>query len=312
MSTTQNDFYSLTVSNLKPEEADDISFLAFEAGALGVEEVLAFEQKSRDYEPVTLEKEKTSIKIYFAHPPAKDLLENLQALYPQAKIELVGEANRDWLAEWKKSYQPFLLCGRIWVVPSWCEVPLEAEKAIRIDPEMAFGTGTHETTQLAAGFLHDFSAENSRTLLDVGTGTGILAILAEWVGFAQVTGNDIDADARRVARENLEKNKTQRTEIVDLDLSCINGEYDWVVANIIDGVLVRLQDDLKKRVAQGGFLLLTGILNEREELFLSEFSFEGFRVAKRRIMGEWVGYLLQKKLIINTVHIGNIYATNLD
>lgn len=295
MNITQNDFYYLNVSYLKPEQADEISALAFAAGALGVEEALAFEQKSYNYEPVTLEKERTSIKIYFSEPPKNEFLENIRHFFSDAKIELICEVNRDWLAEWKKSYQPFLLCGKIWIVPSWCEVPKAAAKAIRIDPEMAFGTGTHETTQLAAGFLHDFAIEPSLSLLDVGTGTGILAILAEWIGFTKIVGNDIDADARRVARENLVKNNTKYIQIVDLELNRIQSEYHWVVANIIDGVLVHLQNDLKMRACVGGFLLLTGILIEREELFLSEFSFQGFVVIKRRVLGEWVGYLLQKE-----------------
>ncbi len=292
-----HDFYYLQVNILTEAEAEELSALAFDYGATGVEEDLAFEQKNREYEPVTLTKEITSIKIYFDTPPAPEFLEVIKAQFPKATTDLVGEKNRDWLAEWKKSYQPFALCGDIWIVPSWCEKPKEARQEIRIDPEMAFGTGTHETTRLAAGFIYDFvnhSQPAARSLLDVGTGTGILAFLAELKGVENVVANDIDPEARRVARENLEKNKAQHTRITDEDLSAVPSQFDWVVANIIDGVLVRLQDDLKKRVAPSGQLLLTGILQERDELFRSEFSFAGFKIIERRALNEWVGYLLKR------------------
>jgi ribosomal protein L11 methyltransferase len=103
-----------------------------------------------------------------------------------------------------------------------------------------------------------------------------------------------------VARENLEINgqaisgKPSICEIVDEDLNQISGQYDWVVANIIDGVLIMLQADLKKRVNENGYLLLTGILNERENTFRAEFLFDGFKLIERRELGEWVGFLLQK------------------
>lgn len=290
------DYFILSVANLTAEEAELFAASAFEAGAMGTEEALEFTQMSREYEPVTVEKERTQLKIYFEGRPSPAWIEEMKALYPQADFILLGEENRDWLAEWKKGFQPFRLAGETWVVPSWCEPPVEAKKIIRIDPGMAFGTGTHETTRLAAGFLADYA--RGATLLDVGTGTGILAMQAELLGFGRVTGNDVDAEARRVARENLALNETRHIEIVDVGLSQIaQGEaaqYDWVVANIIDGVLVKLQNDLKKCVKPQGHLLLTGILNERDSLFCQEFSFEGFTVVERRALGEWGGYLLKR------------------
>lgn len=300
MKIEHSDFFSMTVTDLTAEQVDEISYWAFENGALGVEETLDFEQSNREYEPVTLSRDKTSIKIYFEVLPDQEVLKNIKLQYPESRFEVLGELNRDWLAEWRKDYKPFLLCGRVWVVPSWCERPPEAEQIIRIDPEMAFGTGTHETTRLAAQFLYDFSyqveksALSQRSLVDIGTGTGILAMIAELMGFGQIVGNDIDPESRRVARENLEKNNMPRTRIVDEDLKQIDGQFDFVVANIIDGVLVKLQADLKSRVKKNGYLLLTGILCERDELFRSEFSFEGFQVIGRRTLGEWAGYLLQK------------------
>lgn len=291
---SNKNFLILTVANLTPDEADIVAAFAFEAGAEGTAEDLLFEQKSRDYEPITLVKERTALKIYFTKSPEGNLIETLAALYPHAEITQHSEVNRDWMAEWKKSFQPFSLSGGTWIVPSWCEIPKEAKKVIRIDPGMAFGTGTHETTRLAASFIDDY-AKGKSSLLDVGTGTGILALQAALSGFDLVVANDIDEEARRVARENLELNKNSAVSIVDLSLAEIPGEFDWVVANIIDGVLVQLQDDLRRKVADRGFLLLTGILAERDELFRSEFSFSGYRIVERRALGEWLGYLLERE-----------------
>ncbi|OFZ17871.1 MAG: hypothetical protein A2Z20_05845 [Bdellovibrionales bacterium RBG_16_40_8] len=291
---TFSDYYKLTVSNLTPAEAEIVSELAFAAGASGIEEKLAFEQKNREYEPVTLHKDLTELYIYFLDRPNIDFLHNLQITFRQSFCSLVGEKNRDWLEEWQKSFQPFCLTSEVWVVPSWSEIPHEAKHVIRIDPGMAFGTGTHETTRLAASILKDYSSGGT-TLLDVGTGTGILAMLAERLGFMQIVANDNDPEARRVARENLLINKTAFISVVDEDVSCIHGTYSWVVANIIDGVLVKLQDDLRSRVAPKGYLLLTGILSDRDKIFRSEFSFAEFNLIDRRELGEWVGYLLKRQ-----------------
>lgn len=307
----ENDvFYVLTLGHLTPDQAETASDFAFESGAAGIAEDLAFEQKNREYEPHTLTKERTQLKIYFLKPPEPSFIETVRTKYPDAHVHLISEENRDWLAEWKKGFQSFCLAGEVWIVPSWLKAPAEAKIIIQLDPGMAFGTGTHETTRLAAGFLNDYSqtlndrvavrggatAVQGASLLDVGTGSGLLAIQAARLGFTGVVGNDIDKEARRVARENIKLNAVEdKVTIVDEDLAAISGGYDVVVANIIDGVLVKLQQELRARVASRGYLLLTGILDEREEIFLSEFSFAGFRLVERRQLGEWIGFLLERR-----------------
>jgi ribosomal protein L11 methyltransferase len=246
-----------------------------------------------------LEKDRTALKIYFLESPVLSFLEDLRTRYPHVQMHLSGEQNKDWLSEWKKSFQPFSLAGGTWVVPSWCEVPSEAKKVIRIDPGMAFGTGTHETTRLAAGFLEDCTStilknNPKATACDVGTGTGILAIQAGLLGFCHIDANDIDPEARRVSRENVDLNQSNLVKILDADVSDIHDTYDCVIANIIDGVLVKIQMDLKRIVKPQGYLILTGILAERENLFRSEFLTDGFREIERRALGEWVGLLWQK------------------
>ena len=132
-------------------------------------------------------------------------------------------------------------------------------------------------------------------MLDVGTGTAILAVLAEKLNYGMITGVEIDIEARRKARENCELNKTSNIDITEMQLDEIRDQYDVVVANIIDGVLIRLQNDLVKVTKTHGHLFLTGILQERDNLFFEKFiEKQPLKVLKRIQKDEWVGYWVQK------------------
>ncbi len=147
---------------------------------------------------------------------------------------------------------------------------------------MAFGTGTHETTQLVAEFLYEISPFDS--VLDVGTGTGILAVLARQLGATQVSATEIEADSRRVAHENFSLNSVD-VQMDERQVEDLTEKYDVVVANIIDGVLVRIQDALKARVKPGGWLVLSGIITEREPEFLTGFKAHW---TARKQKGDWL------------------------
>ena len=184
-------------------------------------------------------------------------------------------------------------------MPSWLEAPPEAKKTIRIDPGMAFGTGTHATTQMMAFFINKMAEKHkaeigNMALLDVGTGTAILAMLAEMAGFGLVTGIEIDPEARRVARENIKLNNMKSIDIPESLIEDLRVQYDVVVANIIDGVLINIKKELLRVLKPGGHILLTGILEERDNHFFEKF-FEGTRltVIRRLEKDEWVGYWAQ-------------------
>src|SRR5690606_7022875 len=137
------------------------------------------------------------------------------------------------------------------------KAPSEAKRVLRIDPGMAFGTGTHETTQLAAQILSDLAAKQPLvSVLDVGTGTGILALLAELLGAEVVQATEIDSEARRVARENLVRNASRSVVVLEDQLESLSNTFQVVMANIIDGVLLELGADLCRRVKPGGHLIL--------------------------------------------------------
>ncbi|MGE3975731.1 MAG: 50S ribosomal protein L11 methyltransferase [Bdellovibrionales bacterium] len=293
-----NSYFCLTVKNLTSEELDVFSAECFERGAGGVEEQLAFTQDSLEYEPKLLESDTHSVKVYFTEKPDEDLVSSLQNNYPEAQFLLNQEQNKDWMAEWKKSYRPFPLVSTFWVVPSWCETPAECKTPIRIDPGMAFGTGTHATTQLSARLLLERLSEDETenpSLIDVGTGTGILAMLGRFLGVEKIVATDIDPQACIVAEENFELNQIQNILTTSDDISQVGDEFDFVVANIVDGVLIKLKSHLLRLLKPQGSLIVSGILKERENIFETDFiQAESLKVIKKYEKDEWLGYELKR------------------
>ena len=176
------------------------------------------------------------------------------------------------------------------IVPPWDRQDIGIKKTIVIEPGMAFGTGTHETTQLVAETMHELLAvEKFDSCLDVGTGTGILAILARQMGIKIVRGTEIESDSRRVARENFAANQCSDILLDEKQIEDIPEQFALVTANIIDGVLVRIQSALKARVAPGGWLIVSGIIKEREKDFLEGFTLPPkVRWIKRVEKGDWL------------------------
>lgn len=205
------------------------------------------------------------------------------------------------MEEWKKGFVPFELTESIWVVPPWCPTPEKVKKVILMEPGMAFGTGTHETTQIAAQLLSralsDISQQKGeekkgKCLLDVGTGTGILALLSRHLGVENVIATDIDLEAVRVAKENIELNKENHISVSNQPLDQMpDHSFDVVVANIIDGVLLLLQSDLKRLVKPGGKLIMSGIIQERWDYFEKHFDPSSFKFRTRLSKNEWHGVM---------------------
>ncbi len=277
------------------EQEDLLTEWCFTQGASGVAEALDFSQSLEDYSVATQSQEVFSCDVFFEQAPPADLIDELRARWPNIVCKLTSEANQDWLAEWKKGFVPFPLVPGIWVVPRWCEVPKEAEQVIWMEPGMAFGTGTHETTQLAAHLLKEALTKRPHArVLDVGTGTGILAILAKLLGAKEVIATDIDPEAVRVAQENFVLNTVEEIEVSTKELSEIHGEFDVVVANIIDGVLIVLQNGLKKKVSDEGALVLSGIIDERLQHFKERFVLPPLKLVETGREGEWHAWLLER------------------
>lgn len=296
---TQGRYFRLKVSGLLRQHEDEFTNAAFEAGAAGVAEDLKFHQADLRYDPDVIETPTLDVNVFFESAPNENALLQLQGAFPETRFELSSEENRDWLEEWKKGFKPFVFAGPFWVVPAWLQPPAEIRdpsKIIYVEPGMAFGTGTHETTRLAAGFIIEELAKGAPpSLLDVGTGTGILALVARRLGVARVVGIDNDPEARRTARENLERNGARDIEIPDRNIEDIAEIYDIVVANIIDGVLTILRHELNRTLKPGGRMILSGVLTDRESEFYANFTRDtGLKLLSKRVDGEWSAALLEK------------------
>lgn len=295
-------YFRIRLSQVPAELEDIITTHCFECGASGVTEALLFSQPDLTYDPKLLNVKTHEMDVFFPETPKLGFYEGLTHMNSKITWTIFEEESKDWLAEWKKGFKPFKLVGDFWVVPSWLQPPEECKHAIYIDPGMAFGTGTHATTQMMAFFIHKLAEKHKAAiadwaLLDVGTGTAILAMLAQMAGVGLVAGIEIDPEARRVARENVTLNKLTQIDIPETQIEDIKDQYDVVVANIIDGVLIKIKKDLLKVLKPGGHLLLTGILEERDNHFFEKFMEDtNLTVIRRLEKDEWVGYWVQSSL----------------
>lgn len=300
MSSSQ--FFKLKLSNVDEEQEELVSLWCFDHGAEGISEVLPFRQNMDDYSVEYLDHPIRTLEAYFPDVLAPETLSGLKVQFPEIEFHLSTEQNQDWMAEWKKGFVPFHLVDGVWVVPHWCQRPHEAKQVIWMEPGMAFGTGTHETTRLAAELLAEaLRSRPGARVLDVGTGTGILAILAQLLGAEVTVATDIDSEAVRVARENIELNQKndiavslETIQVSDQSLSEVVGVFEIVVANIIDGVLVALQSGLKRKMAPDGALILSGIIDERYEHFKERFELGDLHLTEHKMLKEWHGWLVER------------------
>lgn len=170
--------------------------------------------------------------------------------------------NADWVRITQAQFQPVRVSDRLWIVPTWHELPNDQAVNIRLDPGVAFGTGSHPTTHLCLKWI-DENIRPTDDLLDYGCGTGILAIAAKRLGAKRVVGTDIDPQAVEAARDNAKMNEAEADFRLPADMS--EGQFDVVVANILANPLKLLAPALLGRVKQGGALVLSGVLARQAE-----------------------------------------------
>jgi ribosomal protein L11 methyltransferase len=198
-------------------------------------------------------------------------------------------ADEDWGETWKKGLGP-LAIGRAFVRPSWVDAPVPPGMVeVVLDPGMAFGTGTHPTTSLCLAALSELlSVRHGAAVLDVGTGSGLLAIAAAKLGAGRVAGNDNDPVAVAVARENAARNGAA-VELTTDPVPALRGPFDVVVANILANTLVELAPQLAAQLAPGGVVLLSGILAPQEEEVRAAYLAQGLARLSGgdRRDGEW-------------------------
>ncbi len=213
---------------------------------------------------------------------------HLSRLYPIPESAVRKLASANWAEAWKADYAPMRIGERLLIVPSWCEAESQpGDLVITLDPGMAFGTGLHPSTRLCLVALEGLVADGT-SVLDVGTGSGVLAIAAARCGAASVMACDTDPTAVAVAQENAQLNGVEVTITAGSVDEVPPGRFDVVVANILAGVITRLAPHLADRLAASGTLIVSGILNEQADDVALGLEAAGLAVTGRTIEGDWV------------------------
>ena len=209
------------------------------------------------------------------------------------EITLDEKENQDWSKKWKEKWTVTHVTDNIAVVPSWLSyIPINNEIVITLDPGCAFGTGTHQTTQLCMKALEKY-LKLGDSVADIGMGSGILSVLAMKLGAKSIYGCDIDETVIDVAKENAEINKVKCTfELNTADK--ITEKYDFVCANILHNVLFEIMGDLKNIMKDNGILSLSGILNEKKDVVLEAIKRENLKIIDTITQDQWISFVVKK------------------
>lgn len=214
---------------------------------------------------------------------------------PVQRVEEQLRDETEWADAWKQFFHTFRVGSRIVIQPSWeHEAPRQGDVVIELDPGMAFGTGQHETTQLCLEFLEEI-VQPGMTVVDVGTGSGILAIAAAKLGASSVWAGDNDPVAVLVAQRNVACNGVEKIVSVHLSEGCEDApECDLLVANITAEVILQLLPDFARCIRRGGWLVVSGIVQERRERVHEALSQPPWQIARARTRGDWWAFAARR------------------
>lgn len=283
MSISKEETWQALEITVTPEAAEAVEFALNSVNALGT--AISFRRVNQT--------EALTVTGYFNELPDEQILQD-ELHYALRSYDFDEEAihsvkretieNADWLAEWKKHWKPTTI-SRFVIAPPWFEVNEPDKIVIRIEPNMAFGTGTHETTQLCLAEI-DSQFKPGESFLDVGTGTGILAIAAAKLGATELFACDTDVDSITIARENAESNGTPSIEFSIDPISDETPAYDFVCANLTIDVILPILDLLLSRSKR--VLVMSGILGEQGSMIVSALNERGISDHRIERLGEWI------------------------
>jgi len=292
-----------------PELVDALSNFVTELGAEGVFQEDLKPQTAGDFPEspsnesvnaflpwdVRLENRLSSLKTY---------LESLSQIFPELDApELTTEVitDPDWGEQWKKYFKPLRVSRDIVIKPTWERyTPLGHDIIIEIDPGMAFGTGQHASTRMCLEALEDLiltkRSPEPLSVLDVGTGTGILGIACAKLGAERVLCVDIDPKATEIAQENIAINQVaDRVAVTQRDIATLKDTYDLIVANLTAKLLIKLKKPLTSLLRPGGYLILSGIIDQNRSDIETHFFHDPLILSSSFSEKEWVCYVLKKE-----------------
>lgn len=208
-------------------------------------------------------------------------------------FELEEKKSEDWSQKWKEKWDVTHVTDKIAVVPDWIDyVPKKGEVIIKLEPGCAFGTGTHQTTQLCMKALEKYMKSNDK-VADIGMGSGILSILAKKLGASYVYGCDTDDTVIEVAKENAKKNGVDAIfELGTADK--VNEKFDFVCANILHFVLAEIMGDLKNLMKTGALMSLSGILDEKKQMVIDAYEKENLELVEEIHQDQWTSFVVKR------------------
>ncbi len=282
--------------SIAKEFGEAVSNFLIERGAAGIEET-GRDSKQEKLRTYFLQDGGEKRALYVLRRYLKSL-EKIAPEIPHPQIRTASLPEQDWGENWKRFFKPVQVTRRFVVKPPWSKVRLKrGQNFVEITPGMAFGTGTHATTLLSIQALEEGLKKKGLSVLDVGTGSGILSIIAAKLGAKEVWGIDIDGVAVENARENVEKNLV--SSVVRIRKGSIGGlhkKFDVVVANIDLKSLRKMRKPLLNHLKKRGLLILSGILErEKEKIRLHYLGTKLLRWIKTSQKGEWVCLTFSKK-----------------
>ncbi|MBR2930020.1 MAG: 50S ribosomal protein L11 methyltransferase [Clostridia bacterium] len=296
----------LTVTGRTPDLDDICAVMSMLDNGLMIEDYSDFKLNGMYGDLVDdsiLNADKETVRVSIFVPEEKNLFEyrshleeRLGALGISAEISVEGMREEDWSESWKQYYKPIPL-GKVTIVPAWEDYSAkEGEVVIKMDPGMAFGTGTHETTRLVMKIMQDEITGGER-VLDVGTGSGILSICASKLGAKECFAYDIDPVAVNVARENAERDGCTNITVGVSDLlKNVNKDcqYDFAVANIVAEIIIRMLPDVGELLKPGAPLILSGIISMYRDDVLSACASLGYSLIREERENDWVALMVKK------------------
>ena len=301
---------SITVDAKDVDRAGDIAQMVVPYG-IYVEDYSHLEEEAWEIAHIDLideellQKDRTKGVVHVYISPEENpaeavsfLRERYQAEGIAHSIETASCAEEDWINNWKKYFKPIPVGKRLLIRPTWESLDsgiAENRVVLDLDPGLAFGTGTHETTRLCMELLEDY-VRPGETVLDVGCGSGILSVAALLLGAGSAVGVDIDELAVKTARENAALNHVEdRFTALCGDLTDkVSGTFDIVVANIVADVIIRLTKDVERFLKPGAVYLMSGIIDTREDEVLAAIR-DRFELLARREEKGWIALAARLK-----------------
>ena len=307
---SQTDYWELQIK-INPDLEDIVAEFCFEN--LPCEGVVLAEEAYKDLEMISTTE--GTLKVFLTEEPQnlEQLLKSERELLKSRGLSdeelgswehvISNKPNEDWSKKWKEKWDITRVTDKIVIVPDWLSYEdKEGEVVIRLEPGCAFGTGTHQTTQLCMKALEKYMKKGDK-VADIGMGSGILSICAKKLGASYVHGCDIDEDVIDVAKENAVKNgvtllsEPNSGEGVFFELNTadkIQEKFDFVCANILHNVLAEIMGDLKNIMKSGAIMSLSGILDEKKPVVLEAIKRENLEIIEEIHQDQWTSFVVRK------------------